>query len=79
MLGLALLLFRGKATLIQTHWRGLRRWVGLRLLLGGVALRAVAARLKPARPRVLATDRWAVLWSQRTTWTAGYPRQTPPT
>lgn len=69
----ALLLYRGKATLIRAHWRGFRRWLGLKLLLGGVAIRAKAARLKLRPDHSSAADRWSVLWNQRDIWEAGYP------
>ncbi len=68
----ALLLYRGKATLIHAHWRGLRRWIGLRLLLGGVAFRAALTRLRRSGAPNRRTDGWSVLWNQRDTWTGGY-------
>ncbi len=69
----AMLLYRGKATLIHAHWRGLRRWLGLCLLLGGVAIRAMAAWLQLPTKGRQETDRWLVLWRQRDTWRHGYP------
>jgi GT2 family glycosyltransferase len=58
-----LLLFRGKATLMRCHWRGPRRALGLALLAGGVAARALLAR----------DAAWATLWRQRRTWLRGFP------
>jgi GT2 family glycosyltransferase len=58
-----LLLFRGKATLMRCHWRGPRRALGLALLAGGVATRALLAR----------DAAWATLWRQRRTWLRGFP------
>lgn len=56
-----LLLYRGKASFLRTHWRGPRRWLGLALLQAGVGLRA---SLGPAR--------WRTVWRERRTWTTGY-------
>ncbi len=56
-----LLLFRGKACLVRTHWKGLRRATGLALLVAGVALRAS-----------LGQDRWRAVWRQRGVWMPGY-------
>jgi GT2 family glycosyltransferase len=58
-----LLLFRGKATLMRCHWRGPRRALGLALLAGGVAARALLAR----------DAAWATLWRHRRTWLRGFP------
>jgi GT2 family glycosyltransferase len=58
-----LLLFRGKATLMRCHWRGPRRALGLALLAGGVAVRALVAR----------DAAWGTLWRQRRTWLGGFP------
>ena len=70
--GKLLLLFRGKATLLRTHWRGLRRIAGLGLLLAGVAGRAVSTQLARAALRRSAPDRWLVVWRQRREWIRGY-------
>ncbi len=69
----AFLLFRGKATLINNHWRGLKRWLGLRLLLIGVALRAAGSAVKEISKRRAGRNFWPALWKQRDTWRCGYP------
>ena len=61
------LLLRGRATLVHKQWSGWRRAVGIRMLLAGVALRAVAAR-----------GVWAVAWRERRTWQDGWPAYAPP-
>jgi N-acetylglucosaminyl-diphospho-decaprenol L-rhamnosyltransferase len=74
-----LLLFTGKATLVREHFpRGLRS-AGVRLLLLGVLLRALASRALP----VIAAERqgrptthgqsWRALWKARREWTSGWP------
>lgn len=70
-----LLLFRGKASVIRTHWQGNRRRAGLALLVAGVGLRAflsaLSARLR-GRP---SSRRWETVWQQRRTWLQGYPER----
>ncbi len=39
-----MLLFRGKATLLRKHWRGLRLRLGLLLLTAGLGLRSLLSR-----------------------------------
>lgn len=53
--------YRGKASFVRAHWRGIRRELGLILLASGVALRAL---LGPAR--------WRTVWNQRRDWFPGY-------
>lgn len=67
-----LLLFQGKATLVRTHWRGLRRVLGLGLLLMGVGTRALGAWLVPTTLRRSGTDQWLTIWRQRDGWIQGY-------
>lgn len=67
-----LLLFRGKATLLRTHWRGLRRVAGLGLLLSGVAARALGAQLQQVASRSTGSERWLIVWRQRRHWIHGY-------
>ncbi len=64
-----LLLFKGKATLVRFHWRGLRRRVGLLFLAMGSGLRALLAKLS----RRGAVDRWPTVWEKRDQWLQGYP------
>jgi N-acetylglucosaminyl-diphospho-decaprenol L-rhamnosyltransferase len=66
-----ILLFRGKATLLRKHWRGLRLRLGLLLLQAGVGLRALLAVLgRRTDPRAAA---WRQVWRERREWLAGYP------
>jgi len=62
------LLLRGKATIMHKHWGAARRSAGVRLLVAGVGLRALAetARRKEQVMRPL--------WHERATWSAGWPR-----
>ena len=66
-----LLLFSGKATLLRKHWRSPKRELGLGLLLAGVGLRALLARV--AR-RSSADSAWVALWRARRRWLPGYDR-----
>ncbi len=70
--GKLMLLFRGKATLLRTHWRGVRRMVGLGFLLAGVALRAVGTQLARSVRGESEPSRWLVVWRQRSDWIRGY-------
>lgn len=63
----ALLLYRGKASYVRTHWTGLRQSVGLALLKLGVALRAAAGAVTGSK-----NPTWRELWRQRAMWSAGY-------
>lgn len=67
-----LLLYRGKASLVRTHWRGPRRFLGLFLLAAGTALRAAASSLLSTRDSD-AAGRWQTLWNEREKWLQGYP------
>lgn len=68
-----LLLYRGKASLVRTHWTGPCRCLGLFLLAAGTALRAAASSLLSARDSD-AASRWQTLWNQRGEWLQGYPQ-----
>ena len=61
-----LLLFRGKATLLRKHWRGLRLRAGLGLISAGIGLRSLISR-----------GPWTQVWRSRSDWRAGYPEATP--
>ena len=65
-----LLLYRGKASLVRTHWKGLKQWAGLFLLAAGTGLRALVSNVLPARGS--AADRWRTLWNRRDEWLQGY-------
>jgi GT2 family glycosyltransferase len=64
-----LLLFKGKATLVRFHWRGLGRSLGLLFLAAGTGLRALLARLSSGG----SADRWPTVWEKRNQWLPGYP------
>jgi N-acetylglucosaminyl-diphospho-decaprenol L-rhamnosyltransferase len=66
------LLFQGKATLLRKHWRPVRRELGVRLLLLGVGVRALAARIMGAQRDDRATA-YPAVWSARSEWLDGYP------
>lgn len=67
----SLLLYRGKASLVRTHWHGPARWLGLFCLAAGTGLRAALARVS-SRTGV---GRWGTLWRERATWLKGYGQQ----
>jgi N-acetylglucosaminyl-diphospho-decaprenol L-rhamnosyltransferase len=71
-----LLLFRGKATLMRKHWRGLRLRAGLFLLSAGVGLRALLAVL--GRRTDARAAAWRQVWRERSSWLAGYPEPREP-
>ncbi|HXV33335.1 MAG TPA: glycosyltransferase family 2 protein [Gaiellaceae bacterium] len=69
-----LLLFRGKATLLRKHWRGLRLRLGLGLLAAGLGLRSLLSRGGGGAP-----SPWTQVWRSRDDWLAGYPEpESPP-
>ena len=73
-----LLLFRGKATLLRKHWRGLRLRAGLVLLNGG---RRRSARCSPCSVGVArgAPEHGRQVWRERRDWLPGYrPRPDAP-
>lgn len=67
-----MLLYRGKACYVRSHWRGVRGWLGLRLLAFGVGVRALGAvaagQTAPGSNGYL----WVGLWRARDTWMRGY-------
>lgn len=67
-----LLLYRGKASLVRTHWQGPAQKFGLFLLAAGTALRASAAHLIGMARSPASADRWQILWQKRNEWLAGY-------
>lgn len=67
-----LLLYRGKASLVRTHWQGPSQRAGLFLLAAGTALRAAAANLISLLRKPTNADRWQILWQKRSEWLAGY-------
>lgn len=66
-----LLLYRGKASLMRTHWSGLRLHAGLALLGGGTGLRAAIFGMMGGRGASRATS-WKTVWKKRHDWLKGY-------
>jgi GT2 family glycosyltransferase len=65
-----ILLLRGKVTLLRKHWSPVRRRIGIRLLLLGVALRAFApAMLHRSDGPPTA---WREIWRARRLWLRGH-------
>lgn len=69
-----LLLYRGKASLVRTHWHGLSRVLGLFLLTFGTGIRAMASSLASSAKTTEAASRWQTLWKRREEWIQGYTR-----
>jgi N-acetylglucosaminyl-diphospho-decaprenol L-rhamnosyltransferase len=63
-----MLLFRGKATLLRKHWRGVRLRLGLLLLSTGLGLRSLLSHARGSRP-----SPWTQVWRNRDEWLPGYP------
>jgi GT2 family glycosyltransferase len=70
-----LLLYRGKASLVRTHWRGPARWLGLFFLAAGTGLRAGLSAIVKRRRNGDVAGRWQTLWRERATWLKGYSAQ----
>ena len=73
-----ILLFQGKVTLLRKHWRSPRRDAGIALVLLGVGVRALVARLL-ARRRSARLEAWREVWGARRAWLPGYPEAPPAT
>lgn len=67
-----LLLYRGKASLVRTHWKGPAQKFGLALLAAGTALRAALANLGAVVRKPATAGRWQTLWQKRNEWLPGY-------
>jgi N-acetylglucosaminyl-diphospho-decaprenol L-rhamnosyltransferase len=67
-----LLLYRGKASLMLTHWKGLRLRAGLFLLAAGTGVRAVLGKLLSGGSGPDKGERWKVVWKNRREWLQGY-------
>lgn len=68
------LLHRGKVTYLRKLWSPLPAAIGVRLLLGGVALRSGAASLGlfPTRPGRSSGSAWQEAWARRSEWRDGW-------
>lgn len=72
-----LLLYRGKASLVRTHWNGPAKWLGLFFLAAGTGLRAALSSLGAwFRRDDDGADRWQALWRERGIWLQGYATET---
>lgn len=67
-----LLLYRGKASLVRTHWTGLAQWFGLFFLATGTGLRAAISKVHSSPGRNDSAGRWQTLWRDRSKWIGGY-------
>jgi GT2 family glycosyltransferase len=67
-----LLLYRGKASLVRTHWHGPAKYLGLFFLAAGTGLRAALSSLVSLIRRGEGGGRWQTLWRERATWLRGY-------
>ena len=70
-----MLLYRGKASLVRTHWTGLSQWLGLFFLATGTGLRAAISKVKSnpdSDSGNSAAARWQTLWAERNKWICGY-------
>lgn len=71
-----MLLFRGKASLVRTHWQGPTQWLGLFLLAAGTGLRATLGRVRGINRRNGCAGRWETLWKEKKSWLQGYENRT---
>jgi GT2 family glycosyltransferase len=62
------LLLAATITLVRSHWPGLRGRVGQMLVVGGVLVRAIVARIGAHRGA-----HWREIWRRRRNWWQGYP------
>lgn len=67
-----LLLYRGKASLVRSHWKGFSQLLGLFLLLAGTGLRAMLSSVIGVARKPEAAGRWQTLWRKRDEWMQGY-------
>lgn len=70
-----MLLYRGKASLVRTHWRGPAKWLGLFFLAAGTGLRALVSSVFTGNRESDAAGRWQTLWRERSIWLRGYSDQ----
>jgi len=70
-----LLLYRGKASLVRTHWTGLSQMLGLFLLAAGTGIRAIGGNVSVKMRKRDGGGRWQTLWRRRSEWLPGYLSQ----
>jgi hypothetical protein len=68
----SLLLYQGKSSLIIEHWAGYKRFLGLKLLLIGIGLRALIESVGFQLSQNPKDPRWKKLWNRRSNWICGY-------
>jgi GT2 family glycosyltransferase len=66
-----ILLFQGKVTLLRKHWGSPRRQAAIALVLLGVGVRALVARVL-ARRGSARLEAWRHVWRARRAWLRGY-------
>ncbi len=71
-----MLLYRGKASLVRTHWRGPAKCLGLFFLAAGTGLRAALSAVLKRPENGDAAGRWQTLWREKATWLQGYSAET---
>lgn len=67
-----MLLYKGKACLARTHWKGIKKSLALLFLLTGVTLRAIPSLFKK-REKGQEPEGYVALLKRRNEWLAGYP------
>lgn len=71
-----LLLYKGKASLVRSHWTGLGKWCGLAFLATGTGLRAALSNFCKSVGTGSDAGRWTTVWKQRKQWLCGYDEDT---
>jgi N-acetylglucosaminyl-diphospho-decaprenol L-rhamnosyltransferase len=66
------LLYKGKASLVRTHWTGAEQQLGLFFLATGTGLRAALSKVRKTPGRNDSAGRWQTLWQEREDWLQGY-------
>lgn len=72
-----LLLYRGKASLVRTHWRGPKQQAALAFLTFGVGLRALLSWVSARLRRRASLGPWESVWQARHQWIQGYAHVQP--
>ncbi len=67
-----IMVMRGKATLVRTHWTGPQQRLGIAMLWSGVLLRAVLGRLTRRLRRSPVAPYWGPVWKARRSWLPGW-------
>jgi GT2 family glycosyltransferase len=67
-----LLLYLGKVSLVRIHWNGIKKWLGIFLLVMGVGIRAAFFGILNLFKCGNGTIRWQTLWLKRKIWIKGY-------